>query len=257
MYMYVRTLIPKPSMRALGLLVLIAGIVGALSRAPWLGAGLIIVIFILLGPSPMASLSKIGLGLVAALPVLLGTAFGQEIIDHLPWIGTVDARNVDGREHLMEVAMRVIMDNPWFGRFDFYVVPAIQELRGNDGIIDLVNTYVILALQGGFVTVALFAGTMLAALGGLAVALLKMRDRTDERHVLGRALVATLIAAMFIIATVSPIFFVFPLLWSLTGMCVACTRLIEQGAPATQPHVPTATITPPLRHSHRSNAPPP
>lgn len=248
LYLYVRTLVPTATMRLMGLLVLVAGIIGALSRAPWLGVGVIVVLFMLLGPSPMASLSKLGIAAIALLPVLIGTEGGQVIIDHLPWIGTVDSRNVDGREHLMAVAMQVIYDNPFFGRFDFYMVPAIQDLRGGDGLIDIVNTYVLMALKGGIVTVVLFAGTVVAAMAGLVSSLFKIRDKTDERHVLGRALFATLFAVMFIIATVSPIFFVLPLLWSLTGMAVGYTRLVETSAQ------PLAARTPPAARGAELNA---
>ncbi len=229
LYFYVRTLIPNATMRLLGMLVLVAGIIGALSRAPWLGVGMILVLFVLLGPSPVAGIGKLALALLAMSPLLVGTDPGRVILDHLPWIGSVDARNVDGREHLMAVAIKVIFQNPWFGRFDFYVTPAIQDLRGGDGIIDLVNTYVIIALQGGLVSVALFAGTVVVAMLGVGASLFKISDKTDERHVLGRALLATLFAVLFIIATVSPIFFVYPLLWSLTGMAVGYTRLIASG----------------------------
>lgn len=229
LYFYVRTLVPNATMRLLGMLVLVAGIIGALSRAPWLGVGLIMVLFMLLGPAPLANIGKLALAVLALIPVLLSTEPGRVILDHLPWIGTVDARNVDGREHLMSVAMNVILQNPLFGRFDFYVVPAIQDLRGGDGIIDLVNTYVIIALQGGLVSVALFAGTVVVAMLGVGASLFKISDKTEERHVLGRALLCTLFAVLFIIATVSPIFFVYPLLWALTGMAVGYARLVATG----------------------------
>jgi len=229
LYFYVRTLIPNATIRLLGMLVLVAGIVGALSRGPWLGVGLIMVLFILLGPAPLATISKLALAVLALSPVLLSTESGRVILDHLPWIGTVDSRNVDVREHLMAVAMNVILQNPFFGKFDFYVVPAIQDLRGNDGIIDLVNTYVIIALQGGLVSVALFAGTVVVAMLGVGASLFKISDKTEERHVLGRALFCTLFGVLFIIATVSPIFFVYPLLWALTGMAVGYARLVTTG----------------------------
>ena len=50
-----------------------------------------------------------------------------------------------------------------------------------------------------------------------------------ERHTLGRSLLATLLGVVFIIGTVSPIFFVYPLLWSLVGLCVGYMCLIERG----------------------------
>ncbi len=231
LYMYVRTQIPNVLMRRLGLLLLFAGIIGAFARAPWLGAAGTIMLFMLLGPNALGSVTKMLLALVVAIPFLLSTDSGSVILDHLPWIGTVDARNVDGREHLAEVALKVIMMNPWFGDFDYASTPAIEDLRGSDGIIDLVNTYVMIALKGGFVSLALFAGVVAVALINLFFSLLRL-NKSDERHVLGRALLATLIGTLFVMGTVSPIFFVFPLYWCLTGLAVGFSCMVERQAAA-------------------------
>ncbi len=231
LYLYVRTLVPTSKWRLIGLLVLIAGIVGAFARAPWLGAASMIAMFILLGPAALGNASKLLLGVVLALPFLLSTESGAVIIDHLPWIGTVDSRNVDGREHLAEVAFRVIMLNPFFGDFDYVSIPAIEDLRGSDGIIDLVNTYVMIALKGGIVSLALFAGTAASAIASLFFSLIRI-DKRDERHAIGRALLVTLVGVLFIMGTVSPIFFVYPLYWSLVGLAVGYARLVARDGAA-------------------------
>lgn len=233
LFCYVRTLIPTLWAKTVCVAILTAGVIGAFSRAPWLGAILMIVVFMLLGPSPVRSIAKLAGISLLAVPLLVGTEAGQTIIDHLPWIGTVDARSVDGRDYLIDVALMVIMQNPWFGRFDFFEVPAIQDLRGSDGIIDIVNTYVYIALRGGVVSLALFIGFVLAVLWGLFAALRRIPDRNEERHALGRALMAAIVGVLFIIATMSAISFVYPVLWCLCGMSVGFFRL------ATSPAVPT------------------
>jgi len=191
-----------------------------------------------------------------SLPVLLMTPYGGVIIDHLPWIGTVDSNNVDFRENLAQVAFKVIMQNPIFGNFDFATAPEIEALRGSDGIIDLVNTYVMIALRGGLVSLALFLGVVIVALGGVFVSLRKL-DKSDERHALGRALFATLIGALVIMATVSPIFFVFPLYWCLVGLSVGYVGLISRGEAAAKTNraqavaaaAQAAAVAPRGRHS--------
>ena len=105
------------------------------------------------------------------------------------------------------MAIKVILQYPFFGNFDFALIPEIEALRGNDGIIDVVNTYIMIALKGGIVSLALFVGLILVAMGGVFASLLKL-DKNDERHVLGRALLATIVGVLVTIATVSPIFFV-------------------------------------------------
>lgn len=229
LYFYVRTLVPNAALRHLGLVLLIVGLIGAVSRAPWLGAAAMVVVFIVLGPTPVSSMAKLALPGLAVLPILLSTDAGAFIVDLLPWIGSVEARNVEGREHLAAVSLQVIRESPFFGRYDFAAVPAIEALRGNDGIIDLVNTYIIIALRGGGVSLALFAGIIAVAIFGVAAGLRKIREKRDERHTLGRSLLATLLGVVFIIGTVSPIFFVYPLLWSLVGLCVGYMCLIERG----------------------------
>jgi O-antigen ligase len=211
---------------------LFAGIIGAFARGPWVGGAAIIVLFLLLGPSPVASLGKIAGAILLSLPVLLSTDAGMAIIDHLPWIGTVDSRNVDFRENLADVAIKVILQYPFFGNYDFATIPEIEALRGNDGIIDVVNTYIMIALKGGLVSLALFVGLILAAMGGVVASLMKL-DKNDERHVLGRALLATIIGVLVTIATVSPIFFVYPIYWCLAGLMVGFTQLVARGEPVT------------------------
>jgi O-antigen ligase len=227
MYLYAGALIHKPLLRRLGMLLMIAGSVAAFARGPWVGVGVILLIYVMLGPSAVSTLSKFLLIVVLALPVLLTTPYGAVIIDHLPWIGTVDSSNVDFRENLAQVAFKVILQNPIFGNYDFATTPEIEALRGSDGIIDIVNTYVMIALRGGLVSLTLFLGVVIVALGGVFSSLLKL-DKSDERHALGRALFATLIGALVIMATVSPIFFVFPLYWCLVGLSVGYVSLVSR-----------------------------
>ena len=229
LYMYLMTLVPSLAWRSLGMLVLIAGIIGALARAPWLGAAMMIMLFIMLGPTPIASLVKLAVAGLVALPILLMTGAGATIADFLPWVGSVDARNVDGRELLVTVALQIIAEYPFFGRFDFALDPELEQLRGGDGRIDLVNTYILIALKGGYVSLALFAGVAVIAILGVVAGLFKVGDRRDERHVLGRSLLATLLGVMFMIGTVSPIFFIYPLYWSVVGLAIGYRLLIARG----------------------------
>jgi O-antigen ligase len=185
-----------------------------------------IVVFMALGPSPVANLSKLGLAVVATLPVLLATDIGSKIIDYLPWVGEVDARNVDGRARLAEVAFQVFLENPVFGRFDYLVHPAMEALRGSDGIIDTVNTYVVVGLRGGGVGLALFVGVFATAAYGVFRSLRRLGNKGDERHALGRALLATLVGVLLIIGTVSPILVIPTVYWILAGLAVGYSRMI-------------------------------
>jgi O-antigen ligase len=229
LYLYVGTLIRGRSWQAVCLLVLLAGLIGALARAPWLAVCMMVAVYIVLGPAPLTTLLKVLAGLVALVPILWLTGAGDNLVDFLPWVGSIDASTVEGREHLFSVSLQLIYEYPWFGRYDFRLDPALEVLRDGSGRIDMVNTYIIIALQGGLVSLALFAGFAVSVLVQIASGLRRAASRVDERHVLGRALLATLLGILFMIATVSPISFIYPILWSVAGLAVGYGRLLARG----------------------------
>lgn len=215
-YLYLQKSIASKAYRMLGFAVLVAGLIGPLSRAPWVGTVLIIMIFIATGPGAMLNFAKLGALALVGIPILLVTPFGATVIDHLPFIGSVDARNVIGRELLAQISYQVFWENPLLGRYDFVLHPALQVLRGDDGQVDLVNTYVVVGLGRGIVGLVLFVGFFLAVIAGIAKGMRSAADRSDESYTLGRSLVAVVIGILFIIATVSPVLRI-PLLYWLVG----------------------------------------
>ena len=84
----------------------------ALSRAPWVGAAAMVLLFVVVGPAPVAGLAKIAIAALALLPLLVMTDSGAFIVDLLPWIGSIDASNVEGREEMTTVVVRVILNGP-------------------------------------------------------------------------------------------------------------------------------------------------
>jgi len=232
MYLYVGGLIRSVAWKGVCAGILVLGLIAALARAPWLGSGLMLVVFLLLGPSPLANLGKLAAATVVVVLALVFAGAADEVIDFLPWVGTVDASTVAGREQLLTVALQVIQQNLLFGRYDFGTLPALEVLRDGSGIIDIVNTYLLIALRGGITSLGLFVGLAVAAMGATAVALAKVRDRSDERHAIGRSLMATLVGVMFIIFTVSPIFNVYLFFYALVGLAVGHARLVARGEPA-------------------------
>lgn len=249
MYLYLAGRIRSLAWRSVLGGILVLGLVAALARAPWLGAALMLVVFLLLGPTPMANLAKLaGVALLGILVLAISGA-ADNVIDFLPWVGTVDASTVAGREHLLEVALQVVWQYPLFGRFDFGTLPALEVLRDGSGIIDIVNTYLIIALRGGLTSLSLFVGFAVAGLWALGSGLARIRDRNDERHAIGRSLLATLVGVLFIIFTVSPIFNVYLFFYCLVGMAVGFGRLVARGEPAPGPQAQPAprAMRPPPR----------
>ena len=225
LYLYLRTRVPSGWKRHLGALVLVGGLVGALSRAPWVGAAMMLVLFVLLGPAPGRGLAQICGAVLALVPLLIVTPQGRKVIDLLPWIGTVEAHNVEGRERLGQVAFKVFLETPFFGRYDVLSHPEMEALRGGHGIIDLVNTYAVVALRGGGVSLALFVGFFVVAMVGLFKGMRRIPDHADEQRVLGRALLVTLIGVLFMIGTMSPTLNVPTVYWCLGGLAVGYAQM--------------------------------
>src|SRR6185369_4177317 len=147
---------------------LVTGMIASMSRGPWVGAVAILLVFIVTGPAPMENLVKLGaFGLIAAVLVLVVPG-GTAVIERLPFIGNIDEANVTYRRRLFEISIGIIMQNPFFGAFDYFYSPAMQELRLNDaGFIDLVNTYLGIGLTSGLVGLSLFAGFFIVIFAGI------------------------------------------------------------------------------------------
>ncbi len=92
-----------------------------------------LLVFIATSPSPGKGFVKLALLGLIVIPVLLVSPAGQDIIDHLPFVGTVDAESVTYRQRLLEIAVQVILQNPFFGAFDFMYSPAMQEMKQGAG----------------------------------------------------------------------------------------------------------------------------
>lgn len=228
-YLYLKKVVPNAMAWGLGFLLFVAGLIGPLSRGPWVGAAAMILVFVATGPAPMLALARSGLLGLVAVPVLMATPYGAKIIDYLPFVGTVDESNVTGRQILAKVSYEVFWENPILGRHDFVETPAMQALKGSDGLVDLVNTYVVIALGRGMVGLSLFLGIFIAVMFGVFKGMRSVIDKNDEHHVLGRALLATLVGIMIIIATVSPILHIPTMYWLVAGLGVGYARMLARG----------------------------
>lgn len=227
-YLYLMKLIPNTTMKLLGFILLIGGIVAPVSRGPWVGALVIVIVFF---GTAHAAAKKIGQLIMAgaiALPALLISPYGEKIIAYLPYVGTIAEDNVNYRERLLEISIGVVLQNPFFGAYDYMLSSAMQELVQGQGIIDIVNSFIGVALASGLVGLLLYAGFFVACGITLFRSMRRIPDRTDEHHILGQTLLATLIGIMVIIFTVSSISVIPVIYWSVAGLCVAYSRMILQ-----------------------------
>jgi O-antigen ligase len=239
-WLYFRKSVPNRTVWSLGLALLGAGLVAPLSRGPWLGAAVMLVFLILTGPAAGKNFAKLTLFGAVALGLALVSPIGEKVIDLAP---DSSDPNVIYRQQLLAVSLDLIWDNPFFGSFDYINTPEMEAMRQGQGIIDIVNTYVAVGLGSGLVGLSLFAGFFLAVIGRLFRTIRNLRNPDDEAYQLGQVLLAVLLGIIVMIGTVSSISFIPVVYWTLAGVGVAYSRMVER-----------QTTVEPARHWNKANA---
>lgn len=202
-------------------LVLVAGIIAPVSRGPWVGAAVMVLVILLASEQSRRHLLRIGVVAPLAIGALMATPYGDKAFDYLPFVGTVDVENVTYRQQLFINSVETIKINPFFGASDFMYTSAMQEMRQGEGIIDLVNTFLAVALSSGLVGLSLFVGVFLTVLAGVSLRALALRNTESEMHRLGVTLAATQAGILVTISTVSPITIIPVIYWSVLGAGLA------------------------------------
>jgi hypothetical protein len=173
----------------------LSGLLAAYSRGPWVGAILIYFAYAALGPRAFQTTFKaVAGGLFLALVVAV-SPLGAKIASVVPYFGgTVDMSNVIYRERLLDVSWRIIMDHPLLGDPDALLKMA--EMRQGEGIIDLMNGFVAVLLNNGFVGLSLFGFfVIIASIKTLRLSAATAKSDPDLSK-LGASLVACLLGCM-------------------------------------------------------------
>lgn len=221
MLFFLRNYVHDLFWRRAAFLLLIVGIFAAMSRGPWVGACVFLLVFALFNERPARAMLKLLLGFMLAGIAALLLPGGEKLIDMLPYVGTVDAENVEYRERLLENALIVIARNPWFGSVNYLETPEMLSMFQGQGIIDVVNTYLQIALEFGYVGLTLFLGFFLVVLEGVRGRFRSLTGFDREGRVLGAMLFAVLAATLVVIYTTSSILSIPIVYWSVAGLGVA------------------------------------
>jgi O-antigen ligase len=224
-FVYLRRFL-SPLATAAGFAVLLAALAASISRGPWLGAALILLLGLTTGRSAGVRLLAAGLIAVGIVPFLFSTTIGARLMDFLPFVGTVDAENLTYRARLLDTFLTLMAERPLFGSYDYMLTPEVQELRTGQGIIDVVNTYVGIGFASGLAGLSIFVGFFLSVGVGLLRAARLCRHDADV-YLLGQALLATLLAILVMISAVSSITVIPVVYWVVAGLGVAYARLVE------------------------------
>jgi len=208
-------------------LCLTAGLVAALSRGPWVGAMAMALVMAVMGPAKARRLTlALCLGGFPLIGILM-SPLGQSLIEYLPFVGNVAEENVDYRLRLLDVAMVVLAENPIFGDLYFMSNPALEQMRQGQGIIDIVNSYLQVALPFGLVGLTLFLAALLLPIRAVWRVRKGLLQSDAEAERLGRALIACMTGILVTIATASSIGAISTLYWVMAGLCVSYCRILE------------------------------
>lgn len=205
---------------------LILGLVASLSRGPWVGAVVLIMVYLATGRGQTRTIARLGSFLAVFVAILSQTQYWDNVVGLIPFVGGVEAENVDYRMRLIENAWVVIQNNLWFGSVDFASTSEMQAMIQGEGIIDIVNSYIGVALSYGLAGLLLFVVFFSLVLRNLRKAYRSLPDNEEELRDIGRALFATLVAVLVTIGTVSSVGTIPMLYWSLAGISVAYSRLV-------------------------------
>jgi len=229
-YMFIQRFIKQRLSRQLGFLLLLFGLIVPLSRGPWLGAAVLVVVFIATGRYALGRLMKLVLAAILSFALISLLPGGEKIINLLPIIGSTEKENIDYRENLIVNSIIVIKRNPWFGTANSLRSPELEALRQSSGVIDIVNSYIRVTLEKGLVGLGLFVAFFALTLLSIYRGMHSIQDKNREEYLLGRALLATLTAILIIIFTVSSITFIPIMYWCVAALGVAYERMIRNNS---------------------------
>jgi O-antigen ligase len=204
-----------------GLALLIFGMLASYSRGPWLGAIVGFLVFVIASPDRWKNL-----GLLILASVVIGTALSATPLGDRFYGAavTVDTGSYDYRQLVLDESIKVILRNPFFGVLGTNYLPDLEELRQGQGIIDIVNSYVTVAMRSGLVGLTLFLGIFVSAMVGILQRMNAISDKHSEEFDQGRVLLATLICILVSIYTVSSITFIPIIYYMVVGLSVAYAK---------------------------------
>jgi len=236
---------------AFGLLAFTLVATGA--RGPWIASISVALVLLALGRSPAKQLTRASIAFILLVVVMSMTTTGKDIIDSLPFIGTANTDSVDYRQRVFDISILVIKQNLWLGSFAYMTNPLMQQLIQGEGIIDIVNSYLGVALTYGMIGLSLFCGIFSVGLWNVAK-IMRGLSKDDDVYLLGRSLVAILIGILIVIATLSSIGVVPILYWIVAGLCEGYRRLASSKDLQASDHASLPRAAPQRPHVQFRNA---
>ena len=194
------------------------GLISPFSRGPWLGAAAMLLTVSYLGRGGTKRVVRLGCAVGFATVFLLMTPLSDKVFRYLPFVGNVETDTIDYRKQLFDVSVVVLKQNPWLGDPFFLQNPLMEQMRQGQGIIDMVNTYLQIALPYGVIGLILFVIPFVSSMRSVWKTA-RQHDGDEEIERLGRTLVGAVVAILVTISTVSSIMVLPIMYWFVLGLC--------------------------------------
>jgi O-antigen ligase len=138
-----------------------ACLVFTFSRGPWIGA--VVFGISLLGLSKLPIKTFVALFLLFVIGGIVVKAAGADAIVMTALGGlfgseAADISSIAYRNELLDSALALLKQSPWLGVPDYGA--QMQELKQGEGIIDLVNSYIAIALDTGVIGLVIYARSL-------------------------------------------------------------------------------------------------
>jgi hypothetical protein len=197
-WLYLRSSVESTRMRLGGTILFWGGFLASFTRGAWVGAVIVYFLYAAIGPLALSKMAKaVGVSIVTAVLIYF-SPLADRIMSVLPFLGgTVDSGNIVYRHRLFDRAWEIIQQSPMLG--DQGALLKMQDLRQGQGIIDLVNTYIGILLDNGFVGLTLFLLFCLIPLFKVLSATRRFKTADQDRSMLGACLASTIIAMLVIL----------------------------------------------------------
>jgi O-antigen ligase len=220
-YLFLAHHIKSKYWKIVGLGLVLAGLYVPLSRGPWMGAVLLVILYILISPKVVKRLTTLAIATVIIIPLISSMPVGKKVIDMLPFIGKTDTENVDYRVRLLDAAYTVFNRYPFFGSVNYRDELASLGMTQGEGIVDVVNTYLDVVLEYGIVGFTIYLSFFGIVIFTIIHSLKKIEDKQSDMHLLGRILLATQIAILVTITSVSSILVIPVVYWAIAGLSLS------------------------------------
>jgi hypothetical protein len=222
-WLYLKARVQTKAQRIWVTLLLWGGLLGAFSRGAWLSAAIVYFTFIAAGQRAVSRLVKgffLALGLFCLVVI---SPIGDRVLDVLPIMGRSADFNMAYRQRLAERGWELVFAHPLFG--DRFPWPAMEDLRQGEGIIDIVNTYLGVALDYGLIGLFIFSSFITLGIIRTYVRTRELVVSDPDLGLLGTSLIACTAGVLVMIDSSSFILGVEKTFFLLAGLMAAYARL--------------------------------